>query len=52
MGGRGSSSSAAGRKRAAKPMTEQECMDLKGVGFAMGGYTVDKMKLSRSMTQR
>lgn len=52
MGGRGSSSSTAGRKRAAKPMTEQEYMDLKGVGFAMSGYTVDKMKQSSRTTQR
>lgn len=57
MGGRGSSSRTAGRSlpggaKAAKPMTEQEYMDLKGVGFAMSGYTVDKTRQPHGMTER
>ena len=33
-------------------MTEQEHMNLKGVGFAMGGYAVDKTRRPHGMTER
>ncbi|MDO5357832.1 MAG: hypothetical protein Q4E80_00390 [Slackia faecicanis] len=33
-------------------MTEQEHMNLKGVGFAMGGYAVDKARQPHGMTER
>lgn len=52
MGGRGSSSATAGRRKASRPMTEQEYMDLKGVGFAMSGYTLDKTRAPHGMTER
>ncbi|MDO4591027.1 MAG: hypothetical protein Q4B35_06510 [Slackia sp.] len=33
-------------------MTEQEYLGKKGVGFAMSGYVIDKMKQPNGMTQR